>query len=183
MLRSRHVGGLGIGVNDRIWQSFQDVWGPLRGQHVVLCQDQEFRSVLSVFISKPACSSTSAPPPTSHCLAKQQRISHSKSQPSFTMPDRQPHPHPTPPRPTHSFSGLHSGDHQHSRTTIFSQGPHISDLHQLRRDLCLLESFRRGRGGPAKLCSHIVCIVVHRCVYMIMYLGQNQTVSGSMSQL
>lgn len=62
------LGGLGIGVNDRIGQNFQDVWGPLRGQHVVLCQDQEFRSVfVSVHIKTcllfHECTTTNVPLP------------------------------------------------------------------------------------------------------------------------
>lgn len=123
--------------------------------------NEELRSVLSVFISRPACSSSiSAPPPTFSCLllwedSWDSAIQRAKT--PFTLPDRQTPPHP-PTRPTHSFSGLHSGDHQHSHTTIFSQG--ASHFWPPPTTWCLVESLRRG-GARGELYSHTVFIVAH----------------------
>lgn len=95
--------------------------------------------------------------------------------------DRQPPPHN--PRPTHSFSWLNSRDHQHSHTTIFSQGPRVSDLRRLYKDCLVLCS---GWGWDLKASQSYCFTLVSQYLYklkkkylkiniMIMFLGQYQS--------
>lgn len=164
------------GGNDRIWQNFQDVWGPLRGQRVVLCRDQELRSVLTCLLFH-KCTATNVP------LPRKAAESQPFKEPTVIHHARQT---TTPGPPTHSADFIL--ETTNTPTQLFSHRG-LTFLTSTSRDCVCWSHSGEGEVGPQSFAvtvhvwQYTVITFLGFSVYTIVRLGQNQTVSGSMSQL